>query len=87
MADQGNELGFSVVLPNYNGHHLLEKNQPSLHGALTETGPPYEIIVPDYCSTDDSVEYLKFDYPAIIIVRTPKNSGFSTACNTGIYRA
>ena len=81
-----NEPGFSVVIPNYNGRNLLEKNLPSLHDALNKAKLPYEVIVSDDCSTDDSVEYLKRSYPAIIIVSTPKNSGFSTACNTGIAR-
>jgi len=76
--------GISVVLPNYNGRHLLEKNLPSLRDALSEAGLPYQIIVSDDCSTDDSVEYLKHSYPDVTVVSTAENSGFSTACNTGI---
>ncbi|MCH7881064.1 MAG: glycosyltransferase [Proteobacteria bacterium] len=41
-------------------------------------------MVSDDCSTDDSVEYLKLSYPEIKIVSTLKNTGFATACNTGI---
>ena len=87
MDGKENEIGFSVVLPNYNGRDLLKKNLPSLLDALSEANLPYEIIVSDDCSTDDSVEYLKHSCPMIMIVSTPKNSGFSTACNTGIARA
>jgi len=84
MKESDDEMGISVVLPNYNGRYLLEKNLPSLHDALEETELPYQIIVSDDCSTDDSVEYLKHSYPLITIVSTLENSGFSTACNTGI---
>ena len=87
MADQEYVAGFSVVLPNYNGRELLEKNLPALHEALTRANLPYEVIVSDDCSTDDSVEYLKYAYPAVKIVSTSKNSGFATACNAGIAEA
>jgi len=45
----------SVVLPNYNGHRLLEKNLPSLLDAIG--GFVHEIIIVDDCSTDDSVRF------------------------------
>ena len=84
MAAEENEMGISVVLPNFNGRKLLQKNLPSLYDALNKAGLPYEVIVADDCSTDDSIEYLKRDYPATLTVSTSTNSGFSTACNTGI---
>ncbi len=87
MAEKENEVGLSVVLPNYNGRDLLELNLPSLFDALTEAILPYEVIVVDDCSTDNSVDYLEINYPTVIITQTPENSGFSTACNTGIAEA
>jgi len=87
MATEENEMGVSVVLPNFNGRPLLQQNLPSLYDALNRAGLDYEVIVADDCSTDDSIEYLKHNYPDLIIVSTSKNSGFSTACNTGIVAA
>lgn len=87
MSEENYENGFSVVLPNYNGRHLLEKNLPPLYAALNEAELSYEVIVSDDCSTDDSIEYLKRNYASITIASTSKNSGFSTACNTGIAEA
>lgn len=84
MKPEDYETGISVVLPNFNGRFLLEKNLPSIVDALTKAELPYEIIVSDDCSTDDSVEYLKQYYPEVGTVSTARNSGFSTACNTGI---
>jgi len=87
MVAKEYEAGISVVLPNYNGEDLLEKNLPSLYQALAEVPLPCEVIVSDDCSTDGSVEYLKRSYPAIKVVSTSENSGFATACNIGIAEA
>ena len=73
----------SVIIPNYNGRDLLEKNIPSLFSALNELD--FEIIVVDDCSTDDSVQFLKESYPNIIIIKNSKNQGFSATCNKGIF--
>lgn len=78
-----NNTSISIVIPNYNGRDLLEKNIPSLLSALKSFD--FEIIVVDDCSTDDSVKFLKNSYPNIIVIKSNKNQGFSTTCNKGIY--
>ena len=75
----------SVILPNYNGQHLLEKNTPSLLEAIE--GFEHEIIVIDDCSSDDSVHFLKQTYPNIKVIQNKINLGFSATCNKGIYAA
>ncbi|MDH5710387.1 MAG: glycosyltransferase family 2 protein [Gammaproteobacteria bacterium] len=75
----------SVVLPNYNGRHLLEKNMPSLLQSLE--GLEHEIIVVDDCSADDSVLFLHSTYPDIRLIQNETNLGFSSTCNKGIYAA
>ena len=75
----------SIVLPNYNGQHLLEKNLPSLIAALASF--EYEIIIVDDCSADDSVEFILQSYPEIILIQNKVNLGFSATCNTGIFAA
>ena len=75
----------SVILPNYNGRGLLEKNIPSLFQALGDIDN--EIIVIDDCSSDDSVQFLKETYPAIKVIRNKINLGFSATCNKGIKAA
>jgi GT2 family glycosyltransferase len=79
------EIEVSVVLPNFNGRNLFEKNLHSLIDALD--GIASEIIVVDDASTDDSVEYLKKEFPAIRVIVLEKNQGFSVACNAGINTA
>ena len=73
----------SVILPNYNGRGLLEKNLPSIISALS--GLKYEIIVVDDCSSDNSVKFLEQEYPEVIIKRNSSNLGFSATCNIGIH--
>jgi GT2 family glycosyltransferase len=75
----------SVILPNYNGSHLLEENLPYLVESLGNI--PHEIIVVDDCSTDNSIDMLKQKYPDIKIIVSESNEGFSATCNKGINAA
>ena len=75
----------SVILPNYNGRHLLEQNIPSLLKALD--GLEHEIIVIDDCSPDDSIQFLEQTYPEIRVIKSDVNSGFSVTCNKGVQAA
>lgn len=76
--------GISVILPNYNGRQLLQHNLPSLFSALEMAKVPYEVLVVDDCSSDDSVSFLQQEYPQVRVVRNEENLGFSATCNRGI---
>jgi GT2 family glycosyltransferase len=77
----------SVVIPNYNGQDLLRQNLPSVFAALQKSEVAYEIIVADDASHDNSIDFLKENYPQIIIVQNPINLGFASNINTGIQKA
>ena len=77
------EKRISVVIPNYNGKHLLKKNLPS----VVKNCPGCEIIVVDDASTDGSVEFLKHKFKKVRIIRLNKNNGFATAANIGVEKA
>lgn len=77
-------LSISVILPNFNGKHLLEMYLPTTIEALIHSKISYEIIVIDDCSTDDSISFIKQNYPQIILLKNNVNSGFSYTCNQGI---
>lgn len=79
--------GISVVIPNYNGVALFPVTLPTVEEALKVTQKPFEIIVVDDCSTDDSVTYLQETYPSVIIIHNIFNSGFSITANKGISAA
>jgi glycosyltransferase involved in cell wall biosynthesis len=71
------KYSISVILPNYNGKHLLEAFLPHTYAAMGESGLDYEIIVVDDCSTDNSVKFLNDKYPEIKVLNNTENSGFS----------
>jgi GT2 family glycosyltransferase len=77
--------GISVVIPNYNGRDLLEEILPSLILALKNASLPYEIIVSDDFSTDESLSFLKTQYPDIALICNVVNLGFSPTINKGIF--
>ncbi len=77
----------SVIIPNYNGQHLLQQNLPSVYVALQNIALDFEIILVDDCSKDNSVSFIKKKYPNIKLIICDKNQGFSATCNKGIFEA
>jgi len=73
----------SVVIPNYNGQHLLEKNLP----AVISSCPQAEIIVVDDASSDNSINFLTKTYPKVKIVSNKINQRFALSCNKGVKSA
>ena len=74
----------SVVIPNFNGKHLLEQNLPSVYKALHHQHLNFEIIIIDDCSNDQSVAFITQKYPEIKLIINDFNQGFSISCNKGI---
>lgn len=88
MENAENALpGLSVVIPNYNGASLLEANLPHLFEALAAGAGDYEVIISDNASTDDSVAFIRKNYPGVILIENEVNAGFSVNINRGIARA
>src|SRR5436190_248359 len=79
--------GISVVIPNYNGRYLLEEILPSTAEALQNTNLPFEIIVSDDKSTDDSISFLQSFWPQVRITANEENLGFAPTINRGIFLA
>jgi GT2 family glycosyltransferase len=71
-------VDLTVAIPNYNGRALLATMLDSLR---RQTLQPAQIVIVDDCSDDDSVEYLKADWPQVRIVRQPTRSGVTVALN------
>lgn len=72
----------SVIILNWNGRKLLEKFLPSVvsHSLDAET----EVVVADNASTDDSIDFLKRNYPDIRLIILDKNYGFAEGYNRAI---
>ncbi|SDD30000.1 Glycosyltransferase, GT2 family [Paenibacillus sp. UNCCL117] len=76
------ERRLSIIIPNYNGAHVLE---PCLRSIGRYVSSPYEIIVVDNGSTDDSVKVcLRHN---VKLIALPDNRGFPAACNRGLWLA
>lgn len=84
MPKNNKKIGFSVVIPNYNGEELLKKNLPAVIEAGKRTKNLIrEVIVVDDFSEDASVETVKKEFPEVKLIKHTKNRGFSAAVNTG----
>jgi len=81
------ERNVSIVIPNWNGKELLEKNLPPLIEALQYEKGNHEIIIVDDASTDGSVEFIKNSYPQVRLIQLEKNRGFAIACNIGVSKS
>ena len=82
-------MQISIIIPNWNGKRLLEKNLPAVVNAKGNSKNNIaEIIVVDDKSTDDSIPFLESNYGSEVkIIRHRENRGFSSAVNTGVRSA
>lgn len=80
----------SIIIPNYNGEKLLEKNLQIVSDAAsyfrTKTGNTYEIILIDDHSSDNSLKVIR-DFSKtnqVKIIENEKNLGFSSSVNRAV---
>lgn len=63
----------AAVVLNYNGRHLLQENLFSVVSAAQKVEGGCDVIVLDNLSTDGSVEFVKENYPGVIVEVAPSN--------------
>lgn len=68
----------AIVILNWNGRFHLESFLPSVYNS---TYPNLEFIIGDNGSTDDSIEFIKTNYPLIRIIENDTNYGFAEGYN------
>lgn len=71
----------TVVIPNYNGLHFLDKCLSSM-GA--QTFDEVHTLVVDNGSTDGSTSYIRENFPWVELLELGENTGFDHAVNVGI---
>ena len=77
-AATGSAVPASVVIINYNGRSYLEE----LLGSLKlQTRRPLEVLLVDNASRDDSVAYVRRQFPWVQVLPQKRNLGFSRAAN------
>lgn len=71
----------ALVILNWNGRHLLERFLPIVR---KHTPNRVDLVVADNGSTDDSIGFMKANYPDIRIIRMEKNLGFTGGYNEAL---
>jgi len=71
----------AVVILAYNGLEYTKQFMPSV---MASSYPELSVYVIDNASEDDTVVYLKTNYPAVKIIELQNNEGFAGGYNTGL---
>ncbi len=74
----------SIVIPNYNGIEMLKKHLPAVQKCMRKDD---ELIVVDDASKDDSVLFIKREYPQVKVIMHKLNKRFGQTCNDGVAEA
>jgi len=72
---------FAIVILNYNGKAYLEKFLPIV---IENSENLAEIIVADNFSTDESVSFLKNNFPNLSLIQIDKNYGYAGGYNKAL---
>jgi len=70
-----------VLILHWNGIELLDD---SLSSYLNNDYPSFKVLLIDNGSTDNSVSYVKANYPEVIILENGRNLGYSAGFNVGL---
>ncbi|RLJ69121.1 hypothetical protein CLV86_0515 [Lacinutrix venerupis] len=73
-------MNIAVVILNWNGKALLQKFLPSIITHSKEAN----IYVADNASTDDSIVFIKNEYPQIKIIKNKENGGYAKGYNEAL---
>ncbi|MFC5195933.1 glycosyltransferase family 2 protein [Bizionia hallyeonensis] len=73
-------MKIAVVILNWNGQKLLEQFLPAVMAFSEEAN----IYVADNASTDDSVHYIKENFPEITIIENSENGGYAKGYNDAL---
>ena len=71
----------SLIISTWNGRHLLESCLPRLLRAVEQAGGDHEVIVVDDGSSDDTLEFVRRDFPQVRLLALRRNLRFAGANN------
>lgn len=77
-------INISVIIPTYNSWKTLESCVQSI---LNQKSKPYEIIVVDNASTDNTSKKIKKIFPEVKLVTLKRNFGVTGGRNAGLKKA
>jgi GT2 family glycosyltransferase len=70
-----------VLILHWNGVELLDD---SLSSYLNNEYPNFKVVLIDNGSSDNSVSYVKTNYPEVIVLENERNLGYSAGFNVGL---
>ena len=73
-------MNIAVVILNWNGKDLLKKFLPS----VVEHSQEAMVYVADNASTDNSVAYVKAEFPSVKIIQNKENGGYAKGYNDAL---
>jgi len=71
----------SIVIVTWNGKKYIDECISSL---LNQTYKKFEIVLVDNASSDDSVKYIRGNFPQVRVIENNQNLGFGEGVNIGI---
>ena len=77
----------SVITVGMNHLNYMKELYKSLYDENTNPKIPFEAIFVDNCSSDGSVEFLKKNYPQVVIIKNKEPYGFGKNNNIGVNHA
>lgn len=75
-------MKIAIVILNWNGQQLLEKFLPSIVNFSTLEN--VSIYVADNASADNSIHFIKENYPTITVIQNKKNGGYAKGYNDAL---
>ncbi|MFW5942993.1 MAG: glycosyltransferase family 2 protein, partial [Chloroflexota bacterium] len=73
----------TLIILNWNARRLLARCLPSL---LAQTYDDYRVVLVDNASTDDSLAFVRREFPQVQIIENERNRGFSAGNNAALRR-
>jgi GT2 family glycosyltransferase len=77
----------SIIVSTWNGRHLLETCLPRLLQAVAREGGDHQVIVVDDASADDTVDFVRREFPQVRLISLPRNLRFAGANNAAARQA
>jgi GT2 family glycosyltransferase len=77
---QINKLKLAIIILNWNGEKLLEQFLPSVR----KYSEGVDIYVADNASTDNSIDYVKSEFPKVKIIKNATNGGYAKGYNDAL---
>jgi N-acetylglucosaminyl-diphospho-decaprenol L-rhamnosyltransferase len=79
------KMKLSIIIVNWNSLGYLRKCLTSIYEHVRDL--PFEVIVVDNASPEPGIEFLKADFPGVLVIKSNINLGFAGANNLGFSRS